>query len=293
MLSPQSSPCVVKSRASKCGLCYLFGTSANPLDEPFKIFDVHLPAPDFIFLHYQPELYAIRSNPHYPAIQRQAQRLLEANAKFICGKSGLVLAEIYLLNLRKFTPISSSAWSPLPKFLQNKKAIVNVKNEDDRCFGYAIASALHTIKHGNHLTRPENYVQYFEEEGLLDIEYPVNPVDIPQLEGRLNILINLVSYFDDIGKVRNPIYISRHNSPIHINLLYFKQHYAWIKDLSRLFKDVTTHNERTFFCKRCLGHFTQEATLERHQKLCTRENYISTLHIFPEPDSTFKFTNWK
>ena len=89
------------------------------------------------------------------------------------------------------------------------------------------------------------------------------------------------------------MYINPQNSPIHIDLLYFKQHYAWIKEFSRLFKDVTTHNERTFFCKRCLGHFPQDATLERHQKLCTRADYISTLHILPEPDSTIKFTNWK
>ena len=97
------------------------------------------------FFHYQPELYANRSNPHYPGIQRLAQRLLEANAKFIRGKSGLVLAEIYSLNLNvvRFAPFSGSAYTPLPKFLQNKKAIVNVQNEDEQCFGYAIASALH------------------------------------------------------------------------------------------------------------------------------------------------------
>ena len=102
--------------------------SANPLDKPFKIFDAQLPATHSIFLHYQPELYANRPNPHYPAIQRLAQRRLEANTKFIRGKSGLVLAEIYSLNLNvvRFAPFSGSAWSPLPKFLQNKKEIVNV-----------------------------------------------------------------------------------------------------------------------------------------------------------------------
>ena len=204
-----------------------------------------------------------------------------------------MLAEIYSLNLNvvRFSLFSGSAYSPLPKFLQNKKAIVNVQNEDDQCFGFVIASALYFIQDNPH--SPENYLEYFEEEGLLDIEYPVNPLDIPQLEERLNISINLFCYFDDIGNARHPMYISRHNSPIQIDLLYFKQHYAWIKDFSRLFKDVTTHNEHTFFCKRCLGHFTREETLERHQQLCTREEYISTLHILPEPESTIKFSNWK
>ena len=78
------------------------------------------------------------------------------------------------------------------------------------------------------------------------------------------------------------MYISRHNSFIQIELLYFKHHYAWINNVSRLFKDVTTHNEHTFFCKQCFGHIPREETLERHQQVCTRENYISTLHILPE-----------
>ena len=91
----QSSHCVVNGKASKCGPCFSSGTnqlifSTSPLKS-----DAHLPATHFIFLHYQPELYANRSNPHYPGIQRLAQRLLEANAKYIRGKSGLVLAEIY------------------------------------------------------------------------------------------------------------------------------------------------------------------------------------------------------
>ena len=75
------------------------------------------------------------------------------------------------------------------------------------------------------------------------------------------------------------MYISRHNSPIHIDLLYFKHHYAWIKDFSRLFSDVTALDGNKLFCKRCLGQFRLESSFERHQQLCTREEYISTLHI--------------
>ena len=202
--------------------------SANPLDEHFKHFDAHLPVAHSIFLHYQPEYYANRSSPYYLDIQRLAQRPLEANAKFIRVNSGLVLSEIYSLNLNvaRFAPYSGSAYTPLPKFLQNKKAIVTVQNDYNRCFGYAIASALHPIQHGNHPTRPKNYLQYFEQDRLNDIEYPVNPVDISQLEKRLNLSINLYSYFDDFGKARHPMYISRHNSSIQIDLLYFNGHYA-------------------------------------------------------------------
>ena len=220
--------------------------SANPLDEHFKNFDAHLPVAHSIFLYYQPELYANRSSPYYSDIQRLAQRLLEANAKFIRGKSGLVLAEIYTLNLNvaRFAPFSGSTYTPLPKFLQNKTAIVNVQNDHNRCFGYAIASAYHPQQKNSN--RVEMYLQYFEQDRLNDIEYPVNLVDIPLFDYRFNLSINLYSNFDDIGKARHPMYISRHNSPIQIDLLYFNGHYAWIKDFSRLFNDLTKRNHQNF-----------------------------------------------
>ena len=150
-------------------------------------------------------MFANRNNLYIDGLTRMAERLLEANAKFIRGKSRLVLAEIYSLNLNavKFAPFSGSAWSALPKFLQHKRAIVNVRNEDDSCFGYAIASALHPVE--KHSDRPNMYSKCFEKEGLDDLKYPVNPFDMPTLEERLNISINLFSYFDDIGKARHPI----------------------------------------------------------------------------------------
>ena len=48
------------------------------------------------------------------------------NTKFIRGKFGLLLAEIYSLNLNavRFASLSGSALTALPKFLQNNKAIV-------------------------------------------------------------------------------------------------------------------------------------------------------------------------
>ena len=51
--------------------------SANLLDKHFKNFDAHLPVVNSIYRQYQPELYAKRSKPYYPGIQRLAQRLEE------------------------------------------------------------------------------------------------------------------------------------------------------------------------------------------------------------------------
>ena len=192
--------------------------SANLLDEHYKIFDAYLPVQHTIFFRQQPEIDADGFNTYSQRLNLLGQRLLSLNAKFIRGKSSLVLSEIYSLNMNivRFAPLSGAAWSPLPKFIRNKQAVVNVQNEDDRCLGFAIASALHPADRNNHPTRPATYLHYFEQDGLNELDYPVSPVDIPRVEEALNISINLYSYFDDTGKAVHPMYISRHNnSPRH------------------------------------------------------------------------------
>ena len=62
---------------------YVRYESANPLDENFKIFNAYLPVAHTIFIHSQPELNLNRTNTHFAKISRLAERISEANAKFI------------------------------------------------------------------------------------------------------------------------------------------------------------------------------------------------------------------
>ena len=121
------------------------------------------------------------------------------------------------------------------------------------------ASVTRSLRHFTQLTinanRPEEYLQYFENEGLNDIEYPVNPIDIPQLEQRsTSQLTSSVTLMTSV-KPATQCTLVDYNSPIHIDLLYFKEHYAWIKDFSRLFADLNKYNRQAYYCKRCLGQF--------------------------------------
>lgn len=52
--------------------------------------------------------------------------------------SGFSLSEIIELFIHSssFDPCSGSSYIPLPEFLKSKRAIVNVKNNDDQCFKY-------------------------------------------------------------------------------------------------------------------------------------------------------------
>ena len=210
---------------------------------PFKSFEPFLPASHIILYDINHSTHDPQYNPHAQELKTIIERLLASNAKYIREKSGLVLSEILYLNIHwiRYAPLSGSAWTPLPKFLQNKKAIINVKNNDNRCFAYAIAAALHPISRTKHPYRPEQYEEFFEEEGLNDIQYPVNPIEMQEIEEKLHININLFGFYDDIGKARFPMYISKQNFEQTVDLIYFNEHYAWIKDFGRFISDLSKH----------------------------------------------------
>ena len=65
------------------------------------------------------------------------------------------------------------------------------------------------------------------------------PNDIPELEMRLQLRINLFSFDDPLGYMRFAMYISKKSFKLEINLLYWDGRYAWIKHISRLFCDTT------------------------------------------------------
>ena len=59
-------------------------------------------------------------------------------------KFGKVLKlEIHLVD---YIPLRGSSYIPLPKYLADKKAIINMQNEDNQCFKWCIARALNPVK---------------------------------------------------------------------------------------------------------------------------------------------------
>ena len=97
--------------------------------------------------------------------------------------------------------------------------------------------------------------------------------------------INVFSFFDDEGRARHPLVISRKNYERVANLLYWKEHYAPITSIPRLFADITKHNPQKHFCLRCLGHFSSEEVFARHNELCTQDDFMSVLYVLPSPGS--------
>ena len=135
--------------------------------------------------------------------------ILLHNAHFVRQSSGLVLADVLSFRFKvcEYLPLVGREYKQLPIFLARKKSIINVQNTDNRCFGYAMASALAPpLDHHEHANRPCNYNYLFREKGLDQLTYPVEVASIPAIEDKLGVGINVYSFFDDEGKGRYPLY---------------------------------------------------------------------------------------
>ena len=66
------------------------------------------------------------------------------------------------LHLAEHNPlVTGSTFVELPTFLAQKFCIINVQNTDDRCFGYAVLSAIFPIDQHNKPNYPEHYNHKF------------------------------------------------------------------------------------------------------------------------------------
>ena len=84
------------------------------------------------------------SNEFFSKIQ---ENVFEDLSKFQRQGSNWRFLSILSLDLHtvKYVALGGSSYSPLPKFLAAKKAIINLKNDNDECFKWAITRALNPV----------------------------------------------------------------------------------------------------------------------------------------------------
>lgn len=180
------------------------------------------------------------------------------------------------VQINRYDPLNGNSYIKLPKFLANKHAIVNVKNNDEKCFMWAVLSALHNKDIINNPERVKKYEQYQDELNFTGIEFPMQVNHIDKFE-KLNDSISINVYmYDESAKKIYPLRITKSPKINHIHLMLLsqqphnsneqpRQHYCWIKDLSKLISSqLTLRRNKKFFCDRCLNYFSDQQKLEKH-----------------------------
>ena len=180
--------------------------------------------------------------------------------------SSIINLEIHSV---RFEPLRGSSYIQLPNKIRSKKAIINMKNNDNMCFKWAVARALNPIK--RNAERITNLLrEQAEELNMNGIEVPGKLKDIEKFEKQNpEISINVFGFEGEFY----PLRISKEEGNEIVNLLLISNektfHYCLIKDISRLLSSQTNnHQHKNHFCLRCLNPFATQESLEKHIEYC-------------------------
>ena len=175
-----------------------------------------------------------------------------------------------------FKPLGGSSYFPLPKELAAKKAIINVKKDNDNeCFKWAVTSAVYPRKKDPQRLNGEMR----KNSGKIDwtgIDFPTPLNQIERFEKQNPYSINV--YGREGGNIY-PLRISKHENKKDINLLLLtnddNQHYCWIKNMSALVaSQVNKHKGKIRICKYCCNSRPSEESLQEHQEYCSKHKAV-------------------
>ena len=195
--------------------------------------------------------------------------------------SGWVFDEVVKIDLKlaNYVPVQGNSYIPAPPRLRSKHCLINVRNDDDKCFAWAVLSALKNLE-----TNPIRVAKHkqFEHELIMGgILYAVQTGHLPKFEKQNGISINLYGYDD--GEIF-PLCISKLEHAVEIEMLLLKDetksHYVWIKNLSRFLRHLTKHDWVAHYCRYCLHPFCRADLLSEHTILC--KNHIAQRIKMPD-----------
>ena len=205
--------------------------------------------------------------------------------------SNWVLERVLSLDVQmtQYIPLRGRSYIPLPKILANKKAIINMKNDDNECFKWCVTRALFPAdKHPERIDK--NLRENSKRLNWNGLKFPIDVKQITHFEkSNQNISINVFGF----QEVVYPLKIFKAPERQHqINLLLIadceKKHYCVIKDMSKLLSSqITKHNGSIHICLRCLNAFQTNEKLEIHKEICQSNEFIE----MPEEGTFIQFEN--
>lgn len=205
--------------------------------------------------------------------------------------SGLVFVALRSVTLyvSQYEPLRGGSYKDLPPDIKAKQCCINIKNNDDKCFLWAVLSALHPP--GRDAERVSKYKAFESELNMEGVAYPVKVDSVRRIE-ELNSAYSFNVYGVDCDSKKSvvfPLYISKHNGRKHIDLLLHDGHYVWVKSLNSLLSIAGKHF--SFFCPKCLSGYKSKDRLSEHLSagLCQPQ----ATRLPTEEKSTISFKNVK
>ena len=208
-----------------------------------------------------------------------------------------------VLHTTKWEPLYGSSYIPLDPYLANKKAIINMQNEDDKCFMWSVLRALNP-KDKNAERIDKDLKSKQDSINMKGIHYPVTLKAIDRFETQNpNISISVVGYnkVDLVHPIRISKYTGCENDIVLLLLkeavkgengkIEEKTHYTLVKNKSALIaSQINNHEHKRHICLNCFNSFNSPETLETHKEYCYENESVKTL--MPPPGTYLRFKHF-
>ena len=220
--------------------------------------------------------------------------------------SGWVFLKVkkLVLHTTRWEPLYGSSYMPLDPYLANKKALINMQNEDDKCFMWCVLRALYPKV--NHPERIDKDLKSKQDSiNMKGIHYPVDLKAIDRFETQNpNISISVVGY-NKVDLV-HPLRVSKYTGCDHdIVLLLLKEavkgengeieektHYTLVKNKSALIaSQVNNHKGSREICLNCFNSFNSPESLKTHKEYCYKNESVKI--NMPPPNTYLEFKNFR
>ena len=225
-------------------------------------------------------------------IEEEIQKVEQAEG------SGWVFVSVESLALYTdiWDPLRASSYIDLPKELKDKNAIINMKNEDNKCFLWCVLRALNPKD--SHLERIDKDLK--SKENTVNMEGITYPVDIKKDVDRFekqnpDISISILGYTKE-DKIY-PLRISKKEDERKHNIILLlikngdNSHYCLVKNLSALLSSqINKHKSKFYFCLNCLNGYDDPEKKENHKKYCSEKETIKI--NMPPPNTYLNFKNF-
>ena len=223
--------------------------------------------------------YEITNEGDIPSVLSQMASDIEIMMdRMELSESGLVIKKIdtMTLNYDKYNPTRGGSFLPLPKWVQDKKACINIKNtNDDLCFKYSVQCGVYKVYEIHHACEMYNYKKINDTLNWDNVKFPSSNIDIDTFEENNKGLVSVNVYFLDEEEGKQSILLYRKTKVAkathHIDLLKIHEgdnhHYVFVKDYNRLMGSQTNKRQnKHFHCHHCLHGFRSEELLKKHEE---------------------------
>ena len=172
-----------------------------------------------------------------------------------------------------------SSYIPLPDWIMRKKAIVNIRNTDEKCFLWCVLRYLHPREKND--IRLADLKQYENDLNTKGIDYPVKLRDISKFETLNPVLPGINVFSVNENNKFYPLRMTQGDPQNTTDLFLYEEdgkcHYSLIKSFSRLFRSQITSrtNGQIYICKKCFTHFSKEELFQKHITYCSTNETVA------------------